>query len=103
MTHISSIPLIHFNDNKLFSVLVMDESEYSSVVTSAIAEVLKDLSPTVLQTVVDTLTSLGATSPEDFKYVQESDLLPALRPIQARKLVSASRQISKYISSIKFS
>ncbi|KAI5613969.1 hypothetical protein C0J50_11194, partial [Silurus asotus] len=48
----------------------------------------------VLQSVVETLNSLGVSSPEDFRYVQEADLLPVLRPIRARKLVSAWRQIN---------
>lgn len=71
----------------------MNESEQSRV-TTAIAEILKDISSSVLQSVVETLNSLGVSSPED---VQEADLLPILRPIQARKLVSAWSQISKYI------
>ncbi|KAI5086458.1 solute carrier family 41 member 1 isoform X1 [Silurus meridionalis] len=45
------------------------------------------------KSVVETLNSLGVSSPEDFRYVQEADLLPVLRPIQARKLVSAWSQI----------
>ncbi|KAK3543391.1 hypothetical protein QTP70_019508 [Hemibagrus guttatus] len=53
----------------------MNESEQSNV-TSAIAELLKDISSSVLQSVVETLNSLGVTSPEDFQYVQEADLLP---------------------------
>lgn len=75
----------------------MIESEKSSV-TTAVAEILKDISSSVLQSVVETLNSLGVSSPEDFRYVQEADLLPVLRPIQARKLVSAWSQNSKYIS-----
>lgn len=75
----------------------MDEPGQSSI-TSAIAEVLKELSPSVLQSVGETLNSLGVTTPEDFRTdVQEADLQPVLRPIQARKLVSAWGQISKYI------
>ncbi|XP_060746176.1 tripartite motif-containing protein 29-like [Tachysurus vachellii] len=72
---------------------VMNESEQSRV-TTAIAEILKDISSSVLQSVVETLNSLGVSSSEDFRYVQEADLLPILRPIQARKLVSAWSQIS---------
>ncbi|RXN38228.1 hypothetical protein ROHU_001312 [Labeo rohita] len=77
---------------------VMNESEQSSV-TTAIAEILKDIS-SVLQSVVETLNSLGVSSPEDFRYVQEADLLPVLRPIQARKLVSAWSQIKESSDSL---
>lgn len=79
----------------------MDESQQRNV-TSAVAEVLKDLSSSVLQSVVETLNSLGVTTPADFQYVQETDLLPVLRPIQARRLVSVWSQKSKYISSHDF-
>ncbi|KAJ8013127.1 hypothetical protein DPEC_G00050070 [Dallia pectoralis] len=80
----------------------MDESE-QSIVSSAIAKLLKDLSSSVLQSVVDTLNSLGVTSPEDFQYVNESDLLPVLRPIQARKLVSAWSKIKTSADSLSSS
>ncbi|KAK3554375.1 hypothetical protein QTP70_022604 [Hemibagrus guttatus] len=80
----------------------MNESEQSNV-TSAIAELLKDISSSVLQSVVETLNSLGVTSPEDFQYVQEADLLPVLRPIQARKLVSAWSQIKQSADSLSSS
>lgn len=76
----------------------MDESQQRNV-TSAVAEVLTDLASSVLQSVVEMLNSLGVTTPADFQYVQEMDLLPVLRPIQARKLVSAWSQTSKYILS----
>nr|XP_055039672.1 uncharacterized protein LOC129427310 isoform X2 [Misgurnus anguillicaudatus]XP_055039673.1 uncharacterized protein LOC129427310 isoform X2 [Misgurnus anguillicaudatus] len=70
---------------------VMDESQQRNV-TSAIVRVLPDLSSSVLASVVETLNSLGVTTPEDFQYVQEADLLPVLRHIQARKLVSVLGQ-----------
>nr|XP_055065064.1 uncharacterized protein LOC129447378 isoform X4 [Misgurnus anguillicaudatus]XP_055065065.1 uncharacterized protein LOC129447378 isoform X4 [Misgurnus anguillicaudatus] len=69
----------------------MDESQQRNV-TSAIVRVLPDLSSSVLASVVETLNSLGVTTPEDFQYVQEADLLPVLRHIQARKLVSVLGQ-----------
>ncbi|RXN38123.1 hypothetical protein ROHU_001416 [Labeo rohita] len=79
---------IQLNTPNMYDKNVMNESEQSSV-TTAVAEILKDISSSVLQSVVETLNSLGVSSPEDFRYVQEADLLPVLRPIQARKLVSA--------------
>ena len=77
----------------LFLPLDMDESEQKSI-SSAIVEVLPDLSASVPSSVVETLNSLGVETTQVVQYIQE-----VLRPIQARKLVSAWTQISKYISS----
>lgn len=79
----------------------MDESTQKSL-SSAIADVLPDISASELNLVVDTLKSLGVETTQDFQFVQEADLLSVLRPIQARKLVSAWTRTSKYIRSHDF-
>lgn len=63
----------------------MDQSSISYAIT----KVLPDLVPSVLDIAVETLQSLCVETTEDFKLIQETDLLSVLRPIQARKLVAA--------------
>lgn len=66
----------------------MGDMDQSSI-SNAITKVLPDLAPSVLDIVVETLQSLGVETTEDFDFVQESDLMSVLRPIQVRKLVTA--------------
>lgn len=74
----------------------MDDSEQSNI-RSAITKVLPDLPASILNLVEETLQSLGVETTEDFHFIQEADLLSVLRPIQARKLVTAWKETSKYI------
>lgn len=80
----------------VFPYSEMDDAEPSNV-RSAITSVLPDLATSVVNIVLETLQSLGVESTDDFQYIQEADLLTVLRPIQARKLVAAWKQTSKYI------
>lgn len=49
--------------------------------------VLPDLGQDLLMVVIQHLKDeIGVNSPEDFKYIQESDL-PMLKPIQRRRLL----------------
>ncbi|XP_049334937.1 uncharacterized protein LOC111195868 [Astyanax mexicanus] len=64
----------------------MAESEIQKI-SSAITAVFPDLPEAVLNSVIDTLKALGAETTDDLKYITEGDLLPALKPIQARRLV----------------
>ncbi|KAK4294679.1 hypothetical protein Pmani_032719 [Petrolisthes manimaculis] len=53
----------------------------------SLEEVLPDLGQDLLIVVVEHLKNeIGVNSPEDFKYIQESDL-PMLKPIQRRRLL----------------
>lgn len=61
----------------------------------AIAGVLPDLPDQLLKSVEDTLTTLGAETTDDLKYITENDLLPVFKPIQARRLVAAWTQNGK--------
>lgn len=72
----------------------MGDMDQSSI-SNAITKVLPDLAPSVLGIVVETLQSLGVETTEDFDFVQESDLMSVLRPIQARKLVAAWKKNCK--------
>ncbi|CAL9702682.1 unnamed protein product [Knipowitschia caucasica] len=55
----------------------------------AIGEVLPDL-PTASKDILEEhLQSIGVQCYDDFQFVEESDLLTALRPVQARKLLAA--------------
>lgn len=66
----------------------MTESE-PTFLRSAINEVLPNLAEMSKNILEETLQSLGIETSDDFKFLQESDLLTALRPIQARKLLAA--------------
>ncbi|XP_035980886.1 uncharacterized protein LOC118557809 isoform X2 [Fundulus heteroclitus] len=63
----------------------MSESFLRSAITEALPD-LPEVSKDILQ---ETLQSLGIETHDDFQFVKEEDLLSALRPIQARKLVAA--------------
>jgi len=56
---------------------------------SAISEVLPDLPEMTKDILEETLQSLGVETYEDFTFIKEADLLSALRPIQARKVIVA--------------
>ena len=60
-----------------------------SFLHSAITEALPDLPDVTREILEETLQSLGVETPDDFQFLKEDDLLSALRPIQARKLVAA--------------
>lgn len=61
----------------------MDDARHSSI-HSAITRVLPELPISILDILEGTLQSLVAETAEDFTFVQESDLLPVLRPVQDR-------------------
>lgn len=67
-----------------------------SFLHSAISEALPELSDVTREILEETLQSLGVESPDDFQFLKEDDLMSALRPIQARKLVSAWRLKCKF-------
>ena len=71
-----------------FFFFVLAESQ---TISDAIAVVL----PEVLKSVEDTLKAVGAVTTDDLQYITEEDLLPALKPIQARRLVAAWAQNSE--------
>lgn len=67
-----------------------------SFLHSAITEALPDLPDVSREILEETLQSLGVETHDDFQFVKEEDLLSALRPIQARKLVAAWSLKCKY-------
>lgn len=74
----------------------MDDAEAEqSFIRGAITKVLPDLSDTSLQLLEEELQTLGVETGEDLKFIKESDLL-SVRPIQARRLLSAWKQSSTY-------
>lgn len=62
----------------------------------AINEVLPDLAEASKDILEETLQSLGIETSDDFQFLEESDLLTALRPIQARKVIAAWKLKVKY-------
>ncbi|KAF6736314.1 hypothetical protein FQA47_007720 [Oryzias melastigma] len=76
----------------------MAESHLLKDTRDAIAGVLPDLPDEVVKSVEETLKALGATTSDDLKYIKENDLLPVLKPIQARRLVAAWTQNASSIS-----
>ncbi|KAI4904724.1 hypothetical protein NFI96_027431 [Prochilodus magdalenae] len=71
----------------------MGESEVQKI-SSAITAVFPDLPVAVLNSVIDTLKALGAETTDDLQYITEGDLLPVLKPIQARRLIVSWAQNS---------
>ncbi|KAI4896941.1 hypothetical protein NFI96_030492 [Prochilodus magdalenae] len=71
----------------------MGESEVQKI-SSAITAVFPDLPVAVLNSVIDTLKALGAETTDDLQYITEEDLLPVLKPIQARRLIVSWAQNS---------
>ncbi|XP_076857374.1 uncharacterized protein LOC143511681 [Brachyhypopomus gauderio] len=67
----------------------MAESQVLVNIGDAIAGVLPDLPDQLVKSVEETLKTLGAATTDDLKYITENDLLPVLKPIQARRLVAA--------------
>lgn len=64
------------------------ESPLLSLIKSSLPK-LRDPEP-----LLDHLQSLGVEDLEDLGYLQESDLLSVLRPIEARKLLSLLKKTS---------
>ena len=66
--------------------------------TAAVLDTIKDVLPNVSaedsSAVVDKLADIGVESTDDLQHVMEKDLAPPLKPIQARKLLSAWSQPS---------
>lgn len=73
----------------------MEQSEIHNI-SSVITKALPDLPLAVLNSVLDTLKTLGAETKDDLQYITEEDLRPVLKPIQARKLVASWVHNSKY-------
>lgn len=58
----------------------------------AIKAILPTLEPTTLDEIVTHLQDeVGVSSPEDLKYIEDSDI-PMLKPIQRRKLLAALKK-----------
>ena len=63
---------------------------------SAINEVLPDLAEVSKDILEETLQSLGIKTSDDFQFLEESDLITALRPIKARKVLAPWKKRFKY-------
>ncbi|KAL7388921.1 hypothetical protein ABVT39_023412 [Epinephelus coioides] len=74
------------------STVVNSDMAESQTISDAIAAVLPDLPDQAVKSVEDTLEALGAVTADDLKYTTEGDLLPLLKPIQARRLIAALAQ-----------
>ncbi|XP_047241096.1 uncharacterized protein LOC124880191 isoform X1 [Girardinichthys multiradiatus] len=61
-------------------------------IRDALRAVLPGLSQEVLTALEDVLENLSTTTTDDLQYITEGDLLPVLKPIQARRLVAAWAQ-----------
>ena len=58
---------------------------------SLISNACPNLTPEISDKLLQKLRELGVTKPEDWNYVMEKDLVPLLKPIQARKLVEQAK------------
>lgn len=72
--------------------LVMDDVD--SGLSDFIDSVLPNSSSDYL--LLEALQTLGVETVEDFKYVQEADLVGILRPIEARTLIARFKAFCKY-------
>ncbi|KAL6491349.1 hypothetical protein MHYP_G00016940 [Metynnis hypsauchen] len=66
----------------------MTNSEHTFLHT-AITEVLPELSEVTKDILEETLQSIGVETYSEFQFIEEADLLSALLPIQARKVLAA--------------
>ena len=66
-------------------------ADHMSLVRSAINKVLPDLAEVSKDTLEETLQSLGIETSDEFQFLEESDLIMALRPTQARKVLQSSK------------
>lgn len=73
----------------------MSDSE-QSFLDVAITEVLPELQAANKNILEEHLQSIGVETYDDLRFVTETDLMTALRPIQARKLLSVWKQKCKY-------
>ncbi|XP_067281113.1 uncharacterized protein [Pseudorasbora parva] len=74
----------------------MGDSELNiSNISKAIDAVLPDLPIVTKKSLEDTLKSLGVETPEDFRFLEESDLAAVLRPIQARKFILVLKETTQ--------
>lgn len=62
---------------------------------TTINEVLADLPDKTKDILEEALQSIGVETYDDFLFVEEADLLTALRPVQARKALAALKQRCK--------
>ena len=67
---------------------------------TAINEVLPNLPEMMKDILEETLQSIGVETYDDFQFIQEADLLSALRPIQARKALAAWKLRCKSIIAV---
>lgn len=62
------------------------------IVKKVVAEALPDVVP---EPIINLIQTLGVESEDDLQYVEDRDLLPCLKPIQARKLLNYIKTRSK--------
>lgn len=86
----------HFILHVIFLIVPEMTDLETTFLRSAINEVIPDLAEVSKDILEETLQSLGIETSDDFKFLKESDLLTALRPIQARKVLAAWKLRSKY-------
>lgn len=72
----------------------MSDSE-QTFLDDAIMEVLPELQAVIRNILKEHLQSIGVETYDDLRFVTEADLMTALRPVQARKLLSVWKQKCK--------
>lgn len=68
---------------------------------AAIVEVLPYLPEMAKDKLDETLQSLGVETNEDLNFIEEKDLLSALRPIQARKVPAAWKLRCRWCTAVQ--
>lgn len=78
----------------------MTDSERTFLRTT-ITKILPDLPELTINILEETLQSLGVETSDDFKFIEEADLLSVLRPVQARKVLAALKLSCKSFIAVK--
>ncbi|KTG38782.1 hypothetical protein cypCar_00003540 [Cyprinus carpio] len=89
LAKLSGQAIQNWNFLRLLPVLIeMTDSERTFLHTT-ITDILPDLPEVTKHILEETLQSLGVETRDDFRFIEEADLLSALRPVQARKVLAA--------------
>jgi hypothetical protein len=65
------------------------DSQFQAVSPSNIVSVLPNLAADAINNVVAKLDDIGIEIVDDLQHVEQQDLVPLLKPIQARKIMDA--------------
>lgn len=86
---------MNVTQSKLFLFVTEMAESQTEMIRRTITTVFPDYSEDILSSVMDALKVVGVETLDDLHYITEADLLPTLKPVQARRLVTWAKN-SKY-------